>query len=196
MFDSPTTAKRAVPGMCGSAENSIATMSSASDSGITSVETCAAYAKDLNNEKPSFKAVYISYTKQGNKCGWFTDCGCLAASSTCSGGDQWMSVSIRDVFTEPGPVIFTVEQSTAARSAQIPSNATTAASPAGSDSIECDESSTDLMKTFQTQCAMTQSITFTRMVAGIIVAIVFVVVGGIFGFAYWLDGKEQQTVAP
>jgi hypothetical protein len=192
MFDSATTAKRAVPGMCGSGENSIATMGSASDAGITSVETCAAYARDLNENGAKFKAAYISYTKSGNKCAWFSECGCLAASSTCSGGDLWVSVSIRDVFVDPGPSIMTVQQTVSPKSAQIPSNA--AEGTTTGDRAQCDETSTDLMKTFQTQCQMTQSITFTRMVAGIILGIVLVVVGIIFGFAYWLDGKEQASL--
>jgi len=190
MFDSAQTQKRAVSGMCGSSENSIASMSGASQSGISSAETCAAYAKDLNNSGVRFKAAYISYTKSGDKCAWFTDCGCLASSSTCPGGDQWVSVSVNDVFVDAPVAIVTVEQPSPPNSAQLSSNAT-----AGTfDTAQCDESSTDLMKTFQTQCAMTQNITLARMVAGIIIAIVLVIVGGVYGVAFWLDGEEQKKL--
>ena len=190
-FESSNTANRAVSGMCGQQQYSKGTLSTASSAGITTPETCAAYIQDLNKNLKN-PAVYMSYSRSEDKCMWFADCSCLASSSTCPGGDQWVSVSLSDVFVTPQNVI-QVTAPEAAKSALVtpdPSAPTQAPTNKG----ECDTSSTNLMQTFQSQCAMSQNVTFARMVAAIVLGAVLVVVGGLFGYAYWLDREEVMKL--
>ena len=191
-FESPMTASRAVSGVCGDKQYSMGTLSSASAAGVTTPETCAAYVVDFNKNSKS-PAAYISYSKSADKCVWFRECGCLASSSTCSGGDIWISVSLSDVFVTPVDVIQTAPPVAAKPATVVPD--TSAPAPAVQNKGECDPTATNLMQTFQSQCAMSQSVTFARMVAGIVIAAVILVVGGIFGYAYWLDRDDMMKVS-
>ncbi len=99
-----------------------------------------------------------------------------------------MSVALSDVFVTPTNVIETADP-VAARSATVVPN-TSIPTPAADAKGECDTTSTNLMQTFQSQCAMSQTVAFARLVAGIVLGAVLLVVGGIFGYAYWLDRDE------
>ena len=190
-FESSTTAARAVAGMCGDQQYSMGSFSSASSGGITTPETCGAYIQDFNRNA-KIPAAYMSYSKSADKCMWYRECGCLASSSTCPGGDVWVSVALNDIFVTPTNVIATTDP-LAAKSAVVVPN-TAVPTPAAPAKGECDTSSTNLMQTFQSQCEMSQNVTFARLVAGIVLAAVLFVVGGIFGYAYWLDREEILKV--
>ncbi len=106
---------------------------------------------------------------------------------------MWVSVSLSDVFVTPNDVIQTAAPIAAKSATVVPNSA--APTPSAPSKGECDTTSTNLMQTFQSQCAMSQSVTFARMVAGIVLAAVLLVVGGIFGYAYWLDREDIIKVS-
>ncbi len=133
-FESSTTAARAVAGMCGDQQYSMGSLSSASSAGVTTPETCGAYVQDFNKNARS-TAVYMSYSKSADKCMWFRECGCLASSSICPGGDVWVSVALSDIFVTPTNVIATTDALAPKSAAVVPNTAVpTPAAPSQGES--------------------------------------------------------------
>ena len=186
---------RSVSGMCSGGQDSLGVMSAASVSGITSLSECAQYGKDMTMTS-KFVASYVSFSTSENKCMWFADCACLASSSTCLGGDAWTSIAISDVFTKVAAKITTSQQSAPAVTAVLSGASLSAHDERRSsgDVRECDMSSSDLMQHFQSQCAMSESIGFIRMVASLVVVGVLIIIGVVFGFAHWMDKIEMEKL--
>ena len=183
---------RSVTGMCSGQQDALGSISPAGASGVSTLTECAQVGKD----SAGTAAVYVSFN--GDICLWFANCQCLASSSTCLGGDQWSSIAIADAFTQAvAPVTpAVVPQAVSAESAVFDGSVATDVS----DQIdttetyvyECDDSSSDLMKDFQTKCQMDETMTFTRIVAAVTIVGVLAVVASIFGIAYWFDLQDTS----
>ena len=189
-------ADRSVTGMCSAAQDSIGVLREAGSSGISTVPQCAQYGKD----RTSSLAIFVSFSASLDTCMWFTDCQCLVSSSTCLGGDQWKSVAISDVVGTSSTSSSSVVETTAAPIAtsaiiwnsQDPHSQS--AAPSG-DFIDCDTAnSNSLMQSFQTKCQMTQTVWATRMIAGGTLIGIILLVGGVFGLAYYFDKQELNAM--
>lgn len=186
-------AVRSVTGMCSGVQDSLGSIVSSASAGITTLTECAQYGQDSSN------AVYVSFNSAGGVCAWFADCQCLASSSTCLGGDQWTSIAVADAFLPakgPDGTIQLVSQSVSPESALV-----TTAAPGSIEAVasgssyeyECDDSSSDLMQSFQSKCQMDETMSFSRLVAGGALLVVMGVIAVIFGVAYAFDIQDNSS---
>lgn len=181
---------RSVNGLCSASQDAIGILSSCVSSGITTLTQCAQYGKDSS----SSAANYVSFSASEDKCMWFTDCACLASSSTCLGGNSWNSVAISDVIAAvASPAIQTTAQTSSTRSSLVTETSpTTTTTNDLTDPAYCDESTNDLMQHFQSACALSQNIWYTRKMAGFVIAGILAVVIAAYAVAYKLDQDELR----
>jgi hypothetical protein len=183
---------RSVTGMCSAAQDSIGVLKDAASTGISTLAHCAQFGKDRSGD-----AIFVSFSGVLSTCMWFKDCQCLVSSSTCLGGDQWSSVAITDILGGSSAISAAVVQTTAApvaKSAVVVGSKESSTPPAGW-SPDCDTVySNSLMRSFQTKCQMVQSVWATRIIAGSVLAGVILLVGGVFGLAYFFDQQELKEL--
>lgn len=188
-----TPVDRSVSGLCSAAQDSVGVLISAAVAGITTLTQCAQYGR---YSSPT-GATYVSFSRTEDKCMWFADCTCLASSSTCLGGDTWASVAISDVIQSTSSAkIQTTPQTSSGNSAMVSgTTGKSTLSDPGSDLTDesyCDTSATDLMQHFQSACALSENMWFTRLVAGVVIACTLLVVLTAYGIAYKLDQDEVK----
>jgi hypothetical protein len=184
-----TLADRSVSGLCSAAQDSLGQLTEAKSSGISTLAQCAQFARD----KAGSAAVFVSFDQ--SSCMWFADCRCLVTSSVCLGGDQWRSVAISDVISSTSsPNVIQTKDAPVSKSALVTDGPTVAPATAEQEA-ECDSTySSNLMRTFQSKCEMTQNVWTTRIIAGGTLLGVVLLIAGAFGLAYWFDRQELQTL--
>jgi hypothetical protein len=73
------------------------------------------------------------------------------------------------------------------------SNSAQNVDPLAKDADECVESFADLMRTFQSKCEYTRTLTYKRFVAAFVVLASLTVCAAGFGLAYYLDRKAAAV---
>jgi hypothetical protein len=188
------TVDRSVSGMCSAAQDAVGVLKDANSAGISTLSQCAQFGKDRNSG-----AVYVSFSASLGSCMWFKDCQCLASSSTCLGGDQWRSVAIGDLVVSTSSAVIQTTSSPISKSAIVSNNGkpvNAAQSTSSNSDLDCDTTnSNSLMQSFQTKCEMTQSVWTTRLVAGSTLAVVVLLIAGIFGAAFYFDKQELNSLS-
>lgn len=185
------TPSSGVMGLCSAAQDSIGSLESASSSGLSDINHCAQYAHD---SAPS--AVYVSFSSSTDTCLWFSNCQCLASSSTCLGGDRWTSVAISDSIQPSNAAVVVTVGGPSSQAALVPSisksSSTRQSTP--DDDVPCDYSSSSLMQSFQSKCQMKQTMTFQRIVAGSVILLIVILVSASFGVAHYFDSVELAAI--
>ena len=186
---------RSVVGMCSAAQDALGVLRDAVSAGISTLSQCAQFGKD----KVGAEGVYVSFSSNSETCMWFKDCHCLASSSTCLGGDEWRSVAIADVIRAPPVAAIRTTSPPNAHSAIIRDpttpKPTRQEAESSEETLDCDTTtSNSLMQSFQSRCQMTQSIWTTRLVAGSTLAVVVLLVAGMFGLAFYFDKQELANL--
>jgi hypothetical protein len=188
---SASTSDRSVTGMCSAEQDSIGSLKEAGSTGISTLAQCAQYAKDR-----SVPANFVSFSSSLSTCMWFRDCQCLVSSSTCLGGDQWSSVAIADILVGSVSTSAVVKTKAAPISQSAVVTASKGASSSTSSSGEPEDCDTvysnSLMQSFQTRCQMAQTVWTTRVIAGSTLISVILLVGSMFGLAYFFDRQELK----
>jgi hypothetical protein len=159
-----------------------------SHAGVTSIQTCAQYAFDLQQVSKNINFVSFS----DSSCTWFSACGCVAGGVCGTPAATTVSAEISDII-KPAKVATSVKVKSGNFQVQAAGPAAQASDPLHVETEECADMFSDLMKTFQSKCEFSRSRAYQRFVSAVIVVLSLGLCGAGFGIAAYLDRKAKLT---